>query len=225
VIGFPAAGRIAAAIPGVGPLSRRLLGTFMPSLLKQKPKAAGLAEYGGSWAGLYLLRRALFLPSELHHFIDPELVKTGLRRLSPLRLLASHLKPDPGSDVGRVCALESQHYLRNQLLKDADWAGMAHSVEIRTPFVDIELLRSLAPSIGKLVPGAGKLALAKAPSTPLPNVVVDRAKTGFGVPTAAWMSKASEKATTQPSFDSKGLTSRRWSQFVIGHSGIERIAA
>jgi len=32
--------------------------------------------------------------------------------------------------------------MRNQLLRDADWAGMAHSVEILVPLVDIELLRS-----------------------------------------------------------------------------------
>jgi asparagine synthase (glutamine-hydrolysing) len=217
--------RLAAAIPGFGALSRGMLQTFMPGFIGRKPKAAGLAEYGGSWAGLYLLRRALFLPAELHHCLDADLVKTGLRRLAPMHLLASYLKPDPGSDVARVCALESQHYLRNQLLRDADWAGMAHSVEIRTPFVDIELLKSLAPSIGKLVPGAGKLALANAPSLPLPSAVVERAKTGFAVPTAAWMSKASEKSASQLSFDSKGLTSRRWSQFVMGQAGIERLAA
>jgi asparagine synthase (glutamine-hydrolysing) len=216
--------RVASAIPGLGALSRALLPTFMPSLLRRKPKAAGLIEYGSSWAGLYLLRRALFLPAELNQFVDPELVKTGLQRLKPLRLLDSLLQPDPGTDVGRVCALESRHYLRNQLLRDADWAGMAHGVEIRTPFVDIALLKSLAPSIAKLVPGAGKLALANAPSQPLPSAVVDRAKTGFGVPTAAWMMKASAP-TAQPSIDTKGLTSRRWSQFVIGQVGVERIAA
>jgi asparagine synthase (glutamine-hydrolysing) len=212
--------RIAAAIPGLGALSRALMQTFMPGLLRRKPKAAGLIEYGGSWAGLYLLRRALFLPTELHHFIDPGLVKTGLQRLKPLRLLESYLWPDPGTDVGRVCALESRHYLRNQLLRDADWAGMAHSVEIRTPFVDIGLLKSLAPCVARLTPGAGKLALANAPLQPLPSAVVERAKTGFGVPTAAWMMKASEHAA-QPSFDTKGLTSRRWSQFVLGRSGAQ----
>src|ERR1051326_1191209 len=216
--------RVASAIPGFAALSSALLRTFMPGLLRQKPKAAGLVEYGNSWAGLYLLRRALFLPAELHQFIDPELVKTGLQRLKPLRLLEALLHPDPGTDVGRVCALESRHYTRNQLLRDADWAGMAHSVEIRTPLVDIELLKSLAPSIATLAPGAGKLALANAPLQPLPNVVVDRAKTGFGVPTAAWMAKASAPAA-QPSIDTKGLTSRRWSQFVIGQSGVERMAA
>ena len=30
--------------------------------------------------------------------------------------------------------------MRNQLLRDADWAGMAHSLEIRTPLVDIAAL-------------------------------------------------------------------------------------
>jgi hypothetical protein len=42
-----------------------------------------------------------------------------------LRRLAATLLPDAGSDVGRVCVLESVHYMRNQLLRDADWAGMA----------------------------------------------------------------------------------------------------
>jgi len=188
--------------------------------VRRKPKALGMFEYGNSWAGLYLLRRALFLPSELHYFMDPELVRIGLQRLKPMRILASHLRPDPGSDVGRVCALESQHYLRNQLLRDADWAGMAHGIEIRTPFVDAHLLKSLAPAIGagRLVPGAGKAALAQAPSLPLPDAILNRAKTGFGVPTAAWMNKASIQLAQarSPAAASKGLTSRRWAQFVLG---------
>jgi len=32
-------------------------------------------------------------------------------------------------------------YMRQQLLRDADWADMAHSLEIRVPLVDLELLR------------------------------------------------------------------------------------
>lgn len=38
--------------------------------------------------------------------------------------------------------------MRNQLLRDADWAGMAHSLEIRVPFVDLELLRQVVPIVG-----------------------------------------------------------------------------
>src|SRR5437667_4133268 len=96
----------------------------------------------------------------------------------PLRRLAAPLKPDPGSDVGRVCVLESAHYLRNQLLRDADWAGMDHGVEIRVPLVDVTLLETLAPAIPGLAPQTGKAALAKAPTDALPAEIVARAKTG-----------------------------------------------
>jgi asparagine synthase (glutamine-hydrolysing) len=72
---------------------------------------------------------------------------------------------------------------------------MAHGVEIRTPLVDVELLRNLAPVIGRLAPGAGKTALAAAPSRPLPSAVTSRAKTGFSVPTGAWMNAVAATAT------------------------------
>jgi len=215
-----------AAIPGFGRASRELLRLLAPNLVQRKPKALGVFEYGGSWSGLYLLRRALFLPSELQRFIDPALVKTGLQRLRPLEMLASHLRPDPGTDTGRVCALESMQYLRNQLLRDADWAGMAHGVEIRTPFVDARVLQTLAPAVARIVPGMGKSALANAPSLPLPQEILHRAKTGFGVPTTAWTKKVSmppPERTSRITPDSKGLAYRRWSQFVLGHADGDRV--
>jgi asparagine synthase (glutamine-hydrolysing) len=216
--------RLLAMIPGFGRASRELLRLLAPNLVRQKPKALGVFEYGRSWAGLYLLRRALFLPSELQRFLDPALVKTGLRRLKPLQMLSSHLKPDPGTDTGRVCALESMHYLRNQLLRDADWAGMAHGVEIRTPFVDAGVLQALAPAVARILPGMGKAALANAPSLPLPDEILRRAKTGFGVPTTTWTTKVNLRAErgSRIASESKGLTYRRWSQFVLGHARCER---
>ena len=33
--------------------------------------------------------------------------------------------------------------MRNQLLKDTDWASMANSIEVRVPFVDYDFLKSL----------------------------------------------------------------------------------
>lgn len=213
--------RLLTMIPGIGHVSRELLPILAPGLVKRKPKALGIFEYGRSWPGLYLLRRALFLPAELHRFLDPGLVKAGLARLKPLQMLAGHLKPDPGSDTGRVCALESLHYMRNQLLRDADWAGMAHGVEIRTPFVDSQVLRELAPAIARIGPGTGKEALANAPSLPLPGEILKRAKTGFGVPTSAWTKKIGmpQERSSRTTADSKGLTYRRWSQFVLGQTG------
>ena len=121
-----------------------------------------------SWAGTYLLRRGLFLPYELKKIMDPDVAREGLRRLKPLRRLAATLSPDPGSDIGRVCVLESAHYMRNQLLRDADWAGMAHGVEIRVPLVDAtvtEVAGASAPDAdaGEREGGAGEGAIAVAP--------------------------------------------------------------
>jgi asparagine synthase (glutamine-hydrolysing) len=178
-------------------------------VLRERPKAAGMLEFSGSWPGVYLLRRALYLPHELPALIGPELAREGLRRLDLFDRIGASLAPDPGSDVGRVCALESCNYMRGQLLRDADWAGMAHGVEIRTPLADIELLRALAPCLPRLRPGEGKAALAAAPSIALPAKVVSREKTGFIMPMGDWMADGSDRERRL-----KGLASRHWARRV-----------
>src|SRR4029077_11544049 len=187
-----------------------------------QPKALGILEYSGTWAGAYFLRRGLFLPNELPEVMDSEIAREGMRRLMPLRRFDASLEPDPGSDVSRVCVLESAHYMRNQLLRDADWAGMGHSLEIRVPLVDFALLRTLAPAIPSIAPGAGKTALAAAPNAPLPKEVVTRAKSGFGVPTGAWINAVSDDTSewTGRRVESKGVISRRWSQAVLKRAAL-----
>jgi asparagine synthase (glutamine-hydrolysing) len=206
-----------AGVPGLGRLARKFIGAVAPGFSRTRPKALGLLEHAGSWPGAYLLRRALFLPQELPGLMDAEIAREGLRRLKPLRRLAASLTPDPRSDSARVCVLESAHYMRNQLLRDTDWAGMAHSLEIRVPLVDFTLLAALAPAIPALTPGEGKAALAKAPTSPLPNETVIRGKTGFGVPTGAWMNKVADEdlGPTAHTPENKGLISRRWSATVF----------
>jgi len=201
-----------AGIPGVGTISRGMLQALAPAVLRERPKAAGMLEFAGSWPGVYLLRRALYLPHELPALIGPDLARDGLTRLDLFERIGASLAPDPGSDVGRVCALESCNYMRAQLLRDADWAGMAHGIEIRTPLADIELLRALAPCLPRLRPGEGKAALAAAPSRALPIEAVARAKTGFGVPTGDWMADAAEGSDRGRRL--KGLASRRWARKV-----------
>ena len=56
-------------------------------LLKRwtSPKYAGLLEYGGSYAGAYLLRRGLFMPWELPDVMDRDLAREGWRELQPIK--------------------------------------------------------------------------------------------------------------------------------------------
>jgi asparagine synthase (glutamine-hydrolysing) len=209
-----------AAVPGIGRLARLVMRGFPWAVATARPKALGLLEYANSWAGAYLLRRGLFLPYELSEVMERDFAREGLRRLQPLRRLAASLVPDPGSNTARVCILESAHYMRNQLLRDADWAGMAHGIEIRVPLVDVTLLRSLAPAIPNMEPGLGKIALARAPSIRLPEAVLARAKTGFSVPTGAWMSAASQLGKSwHGGREPKGQVSRHWSRVVLPAAG------
>src|SRR5439155_5895 len=105
------------------------------------PKVAGLFEYGGSYAGAYLLRRGLFMPWELPEVLDGDLAREGWKQLEDFlaidRDIASIQSPR-----SRLACLEACRSMRNQPLRESDWAGMAHSLEIRVPLVDLELLRS-----------------------------------------------------------------------------------
>ena len=85
-----------------------------------------------------------------------------------------------------MAALESSLYLRNQLLRDMDWASMAHSLEVRVPLVDAFLLRKLAPVLVTRRE-RGKQILANTPRPPLPEVVRRRRKTGFTLPIKEWL--------------------------------------
>jgi asparagine synthase (glutamine-hydrolysing) len=200
-----------AFVPFLGRVTRMLAQTLMPSLARRQPKALSMLEYTNSWAGTYLLRRGLFLPHELPALLGSEMAREGMRRLKFAHAISAQLVPDPGSDVARVSVLESSNYMRNQLLRDADWAGMAHSLEIRVPLVDWQLTKTLAPSLATLVFGAGKAALAVTPSVPPPGTVRIRAKTGFAVPTGDWMTHATGPAH----LSTKGQASREWSKLVL----------
>jgi len=194
-------------VPGAARAARMLIRAVAPRLARRNPKALGVLDYAGSWAGAYLLRRAVLLPFELDGAMDPAMAREGLAELDLLGLFADSVSPDPGSDNGRVSALETCNYMRNQLLRDTDWASMAHSVEIRVPLVDFTLLQAIAPRIASLQPGEGKTLLANAPVIPVPADIVARPKTGFGIPVGDWL-----RGDVEHHEDRR--TSRRWAQVV-----------
>ncbi len=180
------------ALPGRIPLLGRGLRYGMTAgqrlfLPGQNPKAAGLLELGGTWAGAWLLRRGLFMPWELESLMGRDMAREGLRRLKPLSYISQAMTPAPKSAFAKVAVLESALYMRNQLLRDTDWASMAHSLEVRVPLVDVWLWRRLNPARPRQAALQGKALLAHAPATALPETIVRRAKTGFATPVAQWL--------------------------------------
>jgi len=191
--GYPSFRQIPALVGLLSPLRplTRLLGTPLRHLTAPllgsftSPKYASLFEYGGKISDAYLLRRGLFMPWELSAFLDPDLVREGQATLETRTHLAE-TAAGAGHSHGKIAALEMVFYMRNQLLCDADWAGMAHGVEIRTPLVDVELFRALAPLIaGRNPPSKSDMAASASP--PLPDNVLSRPKTGFCVPVHEWL--------------------------------------
>jgi asparagine synthase (glutamine-hydrolysing) len=126
------------------------------------------------------------MPWELDGVVEASIARLGLRRLNPIWHIERLLRPQPSTSFGKIAALESSLYMRNQLLRDTDWASMAHSLEVRVPLVDVQLLIDVAPITTKHNLKFKHL-LANSPSLPLPAKVVERPKTGFGTPIQAWL--------------------------------------
>lgn len=103
--------------------------------------------------------------------------------------------PAETNDIGYASLLEAKIYMTNQLLKDTDYMGMWHGVEVRVPFLDIEMLKNvhtLAPSLRykNLWP---KYLLTASSGNVLPHEIVFREKKGFTFPFALWMKRSSKR--------------------------------
>lgn len=150
------------------------------------PKYAGILEYGGNYGGAYLLRRAVYMPWELPRLMDPDMAREGWDRLATMDAL--HRSARQETDPFRaVSALEVTQYMRNMLLRDSDWAGMAHSLEIRVPLVDVVFLKSVAAVLGRSPWNYKQLVAQCAWNGNPPDAIVRRAKTGFSVPIWEWL--------------------------------------
>ena len=84
--------------------------------------------------------------------------------------------------------LDLKTYLVGDINTKVDRASMAHSLEVREPLMDHELVEWLAtlPSNLKVRGQEGKFLLKKALEPQLPNDVLYRPKMGFSVPLARW---------------------------------------
>ena len=181
--------KMPAALPGLARAWRRLAGAYCRARPAAHPKLAALLELGGTVAGAYLLRRGLFMPAELAGLRDADTLREGLAELAPVETIAAALCPGPQTDFARLATLEATLYMRNQLLRDADWASMAHSLEIRVPLVDACLLKQIAPCLVNARHRPAKAPLARAPAKPLPEDIAQRQKTGFSTPVATWLQR------------------------------------
>ena len=127
-----------------------------------------------------------------------EVFPRALRRslwTEPSHARATQLEPRRGGITG-LQLLDVATYLPGDLLLKADIATMAHSLELRSPFLDHEVvaLGLALPDSLKVHRREGKVALRRAFAGHLPPEVATRRKSGFGVPLGRWFRSALREA-------------------------------
>lgn len=168
------------------------------------PKYAGLAEYGWSYGGAYLLRRGLFMPWELPELMGMEQAEQGMAKLDLISRLNKTVESIKTPRF-KVAALEMSWYMKNQLLRDSDWAGMAHSLEIRVPLVDVKLFRALLPAMAR--GDLNKKVMVSTVAGFLPAEIITRKRTGFSVPVREWLMEKDQNHS-----ENRGL--RGWAKII-----------
>jgi asparagine synthase (glutamine-hydrolysing) len=154
-----------------------------------REKLSDVMRSDGSIRSVYLHRRRTMS--------DDQLATFGVRA-RVLGLTADFLPPESIEQVptdeldviASVSRLESRYYQGNMLLRDSDANGMAHSLEIRVPFLDRRLLEVVYRLPGSVRVPAGlppKHLLRRAFADVLRPELVSQKKRGFTLPIRRWM--------------------------------------
>jgi asparagine synthase (glutamine-hydrolysing) len=114
--------------------------------------------------------------------------------------------------LARQQHLDLMHYLPDDILVKVDRASMAHSIEVRSPFLDYRIVQWAArlPRSVMLNGGMGKLPLRTLAARMLPARVVGGEKRGFGVPLDEWFRQEEGRAFVVERLCSERARARGW---------------
>jgi len=159
-------------------------GRFMPGDAARK--FAAIWKDSEVLPDAYYFARILFTPEQTEGLLRGGGDGNSLWR-DWLSTSAQHAKAL--DSFGAVSCLEAESYLVNTLLRDTDSMSMAHSLEVRVPFLDHPLVEYVThlPAEQKLSSGTPKALLVKALADLLPSEVVNQPKRGFTLPWQTWL--------------------------------------
>jgi asparagine synthase (glutamine-hydrolysing) len=133
-------------------------------------------------------------PDEAHFFWNGTFSPAQLARVRPgtrgsgLRGLVDRLELNGRGVIDRYLRVDQNYYLADDILYKTDRMSMAHSLEVRPPFLDhriVEFAASL-PSNLKIRGFQQKFLLRELMRGKLPEAVIKRGKTGFDIPAHDW---------------------------------------
>ena len=144
-----------------------------------------------------LLEGTLMSPARAHvywngTFSDTE-KKAVVRQLLPssLQQVLSelHTLPATSDDLAPYLWLDQKYYLADDILTKSDRMSMAHSVEVRPPFLDHRIVEFAAklPAFLKIRGARQKVILKELMKDKLPPAILERSKIGFDIPAHEWL--------------------------------------
>jgi asparagine synthase (glutamine-hydrolysing) len=94
----------------------------------------------------------------------------------------------PQLNLTAINQYDIMRYLPEDLMVKSDRSGMAYGLELRSPFLDTDLISIASElTIGEHIGRKGKRITREIAKQYFPDVISGKSKTGFGVPMAKWM--------------------------------------
>ena len=139
------------------------------------------------------LQGSLLAPDFAHVFWNGTFCEAGKRSVflysDPEPLAAILGGRSTGSLLQRSLAFDQRYYLPDDILHKVDRISMAHSLEVRPPFLDpriVDFANSL-PDVFKLRGAESKYVLRRLMRDKLPSATLRRPKVGFDIPIHDWL--------------------------------------
>jgi asparagine synthase (glutamine-hydrolysing) len=175
----------------------KTLRRFPRAVLSMAARAARLLPISDEKIGLeYKIKRmlegSLLEPVEAHFYWNGTFSKAGRRALlmqSEATASAIPLPGETGGYLNRFLWLDQLCYLPDDILNKCDRMSMAHSLEVRPPFLDHRIVEFAAtlPEDFKIRGNSLKFILRDLMKDKLPPAVLARRKEGFDIPAHHWL--------------------------------------
>lgn len=133
----------------------------------------------------YIGNAKIFEDEEKRQFFTAKIPVSSYREITK----AFYIEAKQYGPVEKMQYVDFHTWLRGDILLKADRMTMAHSLELRLPFLDLGVFRvaSRIPASLKIAKGTTKFILRKAAAGIVPEHVISRKKLGFPVPIRLWL--------------------------------------
>jgi asparagine synthase (glutamine-hydrolysing) len=190
---------------------------WAPKFLRAKSTLEAIAR--DSMEGYF--HSVTILPAALRERLFSHQFRGALQGHRALDVFRDYASNAPAEPLSLVQYLDYKTYLPGDILTKVDRASMAHSLEVRVPILDHELVdwvAGVAPTL-KLHGREGKYLFKKALEPYLPHDILYRPKMGFAVPLARWfrseLKDRARKRLLDEGFHDAGIFDRQFVEHML----------